>query len=924
MPLRNFLKLILPEQGVKVWTSINKNKSVKNHFCTSVEELADQITASDARGVDTYHACATFVTAQNRRAANAGWLKSFFIDVDISTATEKKNYATLEEAILACDEFCSRLSLPIPGMVRSGGGAHFYWPLDRALMREEWLPLAHRLKLLTQSYGFSTDFSRTADAASILRPPGTKNYKLDTPRHVTLDDSELFFEALPYDDIARILINFPLGVGAPDMNYPLNPASIPAKVAKNTSMTAGLASKAFDPSVGAKQGCRGSTQLRYAGELVARGFTPEEVLARCAEWNLLCEPPQAEAEVRRIVTSALSMHAQKHPPTYPAPVAAEVQRALEMPFGFRWGNGGELMGCVLELQEDGSKKESWKVVSQLPVYLRTWLNEEGYKKNESYLFENWHPVKGWQQFCMTTEDFNSSTWYAKLSRNGVSLVDGMDKLFKTYVRRLENMRRQTGLTSTLFSQFGWKEGRTQFLVGDDLCKPDGNVEQVVGNPVLAPIMRAMPCKRGGSLEEWTGFADGFCAPTLEAQLFMIQLSAAAPLMAFCVDEGNGGSIVSFVTEKSGYGKTPGALAAASIWGDKVATVISGNTTDNRLIDDITRRCHLPIIQEERVAGDPDYNLSLVKKLSAGVNRSRLSSGGVPTDMPETFQTILMTISNNSFLDSVKRASGGDAMSKRIFEIELEKPDTHQLEIIGGLARDMMRHAGYAGRAIARTLVHPEMREYVHYHLGSQSDGGPGHTVRKYWDLLKTESEHRFLVWPIACSEVISYIITNRGMLHFNVERQMAWVRRQARFRILDRSGDNIVWKFSQFLSEHVDSCLMVSGPYDPKKGPLPVSRVPNRKVIMRREEKTYRLYISQGAVHDWCTGNGTSFHAMGKRLEEMGIVMERSKLVTLGAGTGIEAGRMPCWVVDTNHKELTGEDSPMAQLVVDNDKVQAL
>lgn len=922
MPLRNFLKLILPEQGVKVWTSIPKGGAVKNHFCTSIDELAEQILANDARGIDTYHACGTFVTAQNRRAANAGWFKVFFCDVDIG---EGKAYATIEDAVSACDAFCNRIALLLPGMVRSGGGLHLYWPLDRTLTREEWLPLACRLKLLMQTHGFAADPARTADAASILRPPGTKNYKLAAPRDVTIDDPELFFEALSYEDIASCLLNSPCADAPVSVNNPLMSAAPPAKIKENANLSAGLpGSKAFDATVGAPQGCRGSTQLRYAGELVARGLQPGEVVARCMEWNQLCTPPQAEKEVRRIVASAFSMHTQKHPQVVLALVAEAIQKTLDMPFGFRWGNNSELMGCIMEPQKDGSKKEMWKVIAHLPIHLRTWLNEEGYKKNESYLFEHWHPLKQWQQFAMTTEDFNSSTWYAKLSRNGCSLVDGMDKLFKTYVRRLENMRRQSGLTSTLFSQFGWKDDRSQFLVGDDLCKPDGNVEQVTGNNTLSPIMRAMPCKRSGSAEEWTGLADGFCAPSLEAHLFMLQLSAAAPLMPFCVDEGNGGSIVSFVTEKSGYGKTPGALAAASIWGEKAATIISGNTTDNRLIDDITRRCHLPVIQEERVAGDPDYNLALIKKVSAGVNRSRLTSGGIPTDMPETFQTILMTISNNSLLDSVKRASGGDAMSKRIFEIELEKPDAHQLEIIGGLARDMMRHAGHAGRAIARAVVHPETREYIQYHLGTQADGGPGFTVRKYWDLLKTESEHRFIVWPIACAEVISYIMVNRGLLHFNVERQMAWVRKQARFRIEDKSGDNIIWKFSQFLTDHVDSCLMVSGPYDPKKGPLLVSRLPQRKIVMRREEKTCRLYIAQGAVHDWCTGNGTSFHSMGKRLEEMHIVLERSKLVTLGAGTGIETGRMPCWVVDTNHKELTGEESPLVQMVVDNDKAKAL
>jgi len=296
--LIHFLKAILPDNGVKIWTSIKDKKAV-NHFCTSIEELAAQILANDALGIDTYHACGTFKTDQNRRAANAGWFQCFFADVDVG---EGKPYATIEAAIQAVDDFCNRVSVLVPGIVRSGGGVHIYWPLDRTITREEWRPVAQRLKLLMPACGLHADLSRTADAASILRSPGTHNYKISgQPRSVEVDDWNLF-EPISADEFIIAVMNTPL---------------VPAPTSTNNNLTAGI-SKAFDPTVGVTQGYRGSTQLRYAGELVAKGYDEAEVIARCMAWNQLCTPPQDEKEVRRIVRSAFTMQAQK----YPSPMLA--------------------------------------------------------------------------------------------------------------------------------------------------------------------------------------------------------------------------------------------------------------------------------------------------------------------------------------------------------------------------------------------------------------------------------------------------------------------------------------------------------------------------------------------------------------------------------------------------------------------------
>ncbi len=82
-----------------------------------------------------------------------------------------------------CDtaEACAALETFQPAaavIVRSGNGAHGYWPLRRPLS-PEWAVRANRR--LAHTLGGD---SRACDAARIMRPAGTLNFKTDPPRPV--------------------------------------------------------------------------------------------------------------------------------------------------------------------------------------------------------------------------------------------------------------------------------------------------------------------------------------------------------------------------------------------------------------------------------------------------------------------------------------------------------------------------------------------------------------------------------------------------------------------------------------------------------------------------------------------------------------------------------------------------------------------
>jgi hypothetical protein len=67
--------------------------------------------------------------------------------------------------------------MPLTVFVNSGYGLHIYWVLCEPLSESEWRKYAKRLAALFAKHGLKVDPSRTKDSASILRPPGTHNWK---------------------------------------------------------------------------------------------------------------------------------------------------------------------------------------------------------------------------------------------------------------------------------------------------------------------------------------------------------------------------------------------------------------------------------------------------------------------------------------------------------------------------------------------------------------------------------------------------------------------------------------------------------------------------------------------------------------------------------------------------------------------------
>ena len=114
--------------------------------------------------------------------------RALFFDLDVGADAGK--YPTQQDALNGLRRFLEQTKLPTPTLISSGGGVHVYWHFDQNLPAAEWRTMAWHMRCLATALGLKVDPTRTIDASSVLRVPGTFNWKnKDNPRPVkVLDD----------------------------------------------------------------------------------------------------------------------------------------------------------------------------------------------------------------------------------------------------------------------------------------------------------------------------------------------------------------------------------------------------------------------------------------------------------------------------------------------------------------------------------------------------------------------------------------------------------------------------------------------------------------------------------------------------------------------------------------------------------------
>ena len=138
-----FLAVVLPSSGHGTYCAAELTKKKEHLFVENLDDFYPKVTTWVEQESDVFFALATFDDAKKRKAENARFIKSLFIDMD--------GYATKKQAAYALKAFLAETGLDIlgtPWIVGSGGGLHCYWPFEEAVEIVEWKPLAETFKRL--------------------------------------------------------------------------------------------------------------------------------------------------------------------------------------------------------------------------------------------------------------------------------------------------------------------------------------------------------------------------------------------------------------------------------------------------------------------------------------------------------------------------------------------------------------------------------------------------------------------------------------------------------------------------------------------------------------------------------------------------------------------------------------------------------
>jgi len=169
-----FLAAVLPPPGHGHYCVAGFTATRKQHvFAETLAEVKPAVREWLTSKRDIYFALATYADpAKGRKAENAQHIKALFIDID--------GYETKKAAGAALFSFLAKTGLDVfgtPHVVASGGGVHCYWPLSSVADIAVWKPVAENFKRLCKQEGLIIDMTVTADAARVLRIPGTLNHK---------------------------------------------------------------------------------------------------------------------------------------------------------------------------------------------------------------------------------------------------------------------------------------------------------------------------------------------------------------------------------------------------------------------------------------------------------------------------------------------------------------------------------------------------------------------------------------------------------------------------------------------------------------------------------------------------------------------------------------------------------------------------
>lgn len=927
MDTKDFLDTVLPAQGRKC-IGLLSNKVFTNYFGNSTEWAVEAATRISNKSQDGYFALSGYGADNKRTQDNVVAVRSFWLDIDTQESKPKEKYATRKVALVEVEKFRQALGLSKPFVVSSGYGLHIYWPCEQDMAGATWKQIATLLKTACAEWGLAVDPARTCDSASVLRPPGTKNYKHGTSRDVKLvqvgDVTTLldFQSALAaylgeQDVLANMPERFAENINSDLMTKREYPPSDPDAVAAGCGIvglmrdtlgvvdqptwygvigvlahTVGGDARCHDWSVGDSRYTKQETDAKIAQ---AKGFGPTscaklgeshpDICKACPHFGEYKSPIQAgwEAQVERVIEEVLD----------PETVVGGAGVDVVLPYSYGWGFLGDgskekvlyynatetVEGEQVTIKKKLSSVKFYptaRIASQVgsdQIYSMNIRAHVGPTETRDFLLDHATVMSGYKDIIV------------ELGMREIVIDNAASPRVESYLKAwVDKLRTDYAKTMTV-KQFGWN-GDT-FVVGDDILTRGGPRKAVVTREAQG-IAQHLTTK--GELQPWVDAVDTiYNHPGQQALQFCILSAFAAPL--FHMYGETGGVTVYAYSAGSGYGKSTAQTVALSAWGCGSDLIIrgKGGATDMALYQIMGTYKNLPIVMDEMTSFDVAKASELVYATSSGKGKIRLRSDSTIRETLD-WSTISMMSGNTRMTDKLSsNRANAEAEIARVWEFSIDQKGAIDPNDALTLFNTFNQNYGHAGRAYARYLV--ENREKVEATLMA---------VRQTFNARASiDQSERF--WSALHAAVLtSLAICNKlEILKFDRADMEAWIIQQ-----LAVNRNNMVASVSQPIEQFADMLSDVWGGVLVTKGEGnllngvyaqvekdPHGPITGRSIIEDRNTQCGEaLYISVSAVKDWCNKKGVSYREIQDALIAAGAAAKDPKRISLGKGTSKYSG----------------------------------
>lgn len=748
-----FMAAVLPYKGP--YCAVELSTKRKEHvYADDIEALGDAVKRFNDKEYDTFFALASFKEPGSREATNAKSMRSIFLDIDCGGAKQYKTKSEAGAALMQFIDDSGLAELGMPWINSSGNGIHAYWAFHEDIDITTWKPVAENFKRVCRDFKLHIDMAVPADAARILRVPGTKNWKdRSAPRPAkTLQESNGPFD---FGDFASIVLRHvkvertpaPTRAPAPVELAGQRPSS---KQPDNTrAALLGNTDMKFKRVLDKTSAGNGCAQLQHYIENAADdGMEPlwMSMLSiakfcsdseRAARWLSQLHPYAEDRMQDRLSRISGTQHCVtidnanpgvcdgcahfgklKTPislamevmtdtsekeiviPSVADPRKQVVVKRPEAPRGFTYGEKGGVYRLVRERDADGAEFTVNRMVLPYDMFVVDILHE----RNDHTVHMLAMRPEGVANLMLPLKAVVSKDETAKIlaSQNIVaSFGAGNDKNLHDYVRACAENASSNKRPVKVPAHYGWQDDDT-FVFNNRIYSPKG--ETLVPMPALENLN--LYCATKGSLEEWRKIMEMFIRRDLDDIVTWTSVNFGAPLMRFT---GFNGLTIHLGSTESGTGKSMCLEMAASIWGHPTHYRVSKKTSDVAMQQRAGDLHSMALISDEitdKNRNQMEWFPAFVFDYSEGKGKDRMEAGANKERVNlSVWSAIALLSSNTHMVDYMVsgRSHSSEGELRRMLERTMSEVlhwDHAEVEIIAKMGNNY----GVAGHKYAQWLV----------------------------------------------------------------------------------------------------------------------------------------------------------------------------------------------------------------------------